>query len=114
MDTLQALNGELWTCWPVISEAVFLLGGRTDRIQSLLKMFTSGAIQCKSLGTEREVTPWLVRFYDRFSEHAPDLADAALVYLAERDSFAKVFTLDLHDFTIYRTFDNRALEIVGS
>ena len=44
VETLRTLVGELWTCWPVISEAVFLLGGRTDRIQSLLQMLVSGAI----------------------------------------------------------------------
>jgi predicted nucleic acid-binding protein len=112
--SLRSIEGALYTCWPVISEAVFLLGGRTDRIQSLLQMLASGAIHCESLGTERDVVPWLANFYDRFGEHAPDLADAAIVYLAEREHAQKVFTLDFKDFAIYRTSDNRALEILGS
>jgi predicted nucleic acid-binding protein len=112
VQTLRSIEGELYTCWPVISEAVFLLGGRADRIQSLLQMLVSGAIRCESLGTEREAAPWLVNFYGRFGDHAPDLADAVLVYLAEREHVEKVFTLDLRDFAIYRTSDNRALEVV--
>lgn len=112
VERLRSLDGELITCWPVISEAIFLLGGRTDRIQRLLQLLTSGAIRCASLGSERLVGPWLVNFYTRFGEHAPDLADAALMYLAERDQIAKVFTLDFRDFAIYRTSDNRALEVV--
>jgi len=113
VEKLQALDGELVTCWPVISEAVFLLGGRTDRVQSLLQMLIRGAIRCVSLGTEREVAAWFANFYQRFGEHGPDLADAALMYLAEREHVARIFTLDLRDFSIYRTSDDRALEIVG-
>jgi predicted nucleic acid-binding protein len=47
VENLRAVEGELVTCWPVISEAVFLLGGRTDRVQSLLQMLHSGAIRCE-------------------------------------------------------------------
>jgi uncharacterized protein len=31
-----------------------------------------------------------------------DLADAALVRVADRDRLRRIFTLDLHDFQIYR------------
>jgi predicted nucleic acid-binding protein len=113
LDFLQTFRGELYTCWPVISEAVFRLGGRADRVQSLLTMLVTRAIRCTTLGADTEVAPWLIHFYDRFSDHAPDLADAVLVYLAERDHVEKIFTLDRRDFSIYRTSDNRALEIVG-
>jgi uncharacterized protein len=113
IELLQSIQGELYTCWPVISEAIFLLGGRTDRVQSLLQMLVSGAIRCASLGSEQQLAPWLVDFYQRFGEHAPDLADATLVYLAERDNLQRIFTLDFRDFAIYRTSDNRAIETLG-
>jgi predicted nucleic acid-binding protein len=54
-----------------------------------------------------------VNFYERFSDQALDLADAALMYLAERENIDRIFTLDLVDFAIYRTSQNRALTIVG-
>lgn len=113
VDYLRTLDAELYTCWPVISEAVFLLGRRTDRVQSLLKMLTTGAIRVATLGAEMDVAPWLTSFYERFGDHAPDLADAALMYLAERDHAQKIFTLDYRDFSIYRISDKRALEIIG-
>lgn len=113
VDRLRTLDGDLYTCWPVISEAIFLLGRRSDRVQSLFKMLSSGAIHCSSLGIEVEVVPWLIGFYERFGEHAPDLADATLVYLAERDRVQSVFTLDYRDFSIYRTSENRALDTIG-
>jgi predicted nucleic acid-binding protein len=113
VEHLTTLDAELYTSWPVISEAVFLLDRRPDRVNSLLQMLITRAIRCVNLGTEEEVTPWLIHFYERFGEHAPDLADAALMYLAERDHVRRIFTLDLVDFSIYRTADNRALEIIG-
>jgi predicted nucleic acid-binding protein len=112
VDCLRSIDGELWTCWPVLSEAIFLLEGRAERVQRLLDMLIVGAIRCATLGTEKEVAPWLASFYDRFAQHSPDLADAALVYLAERDDVERVFTLDFRDFAIYRTSKNRALEII--
>jgi predicted nucleic acid-binding protein len=113
VDFLRTLDAELYTCWPVIGEAVFLLEGRADRVQSLLQMLATRAIRCASLGPETDVVPWLINFYERFGDHAPDLADAALMYMTERDHVQKIFTLDLRDFSIYRTSDNRALEIIG-
>ena len=55
---------------------------------------------------------WLSEFFSRFSDREPQLADAALIYLAEKLSIEVVFTLDQRDFSIYRTNDNRALRIV--
>ena len=75
-------------------------------------MLISGAIRCEGFGTELQVAHWLMNFYERFGEHAPDLADAVLVYLAERDGVEMIFTLDFQDFAIYRTSDNRALEVL--
>jgi predicted nucleic acid-binding protein len=82
-------------------------------VQSLLKMLATGAIRIMSLGAETAVVAWLIGFYEHFAEHAPDLADAVLMYLAERHHVQKIFTLDVRDFSIYRTLDNRALEILG-
>src|SRR3954465_7077298 len=100
---LRTLEGELCTCWPVISEAVFLLGGRTDRVRSLFKMLATRAVHLISLGSETDAIAWLDGFYEKFGEQAPDLADAALVYLGERERVQKIFTLDIRDFSVYRT-----------
>ncbi len=40
------------------------------------------------------------------------IADAALMYLAEREGIDTLFTLDRRDFSIDRTTDGRALRIV--
>lgn len=113
VEVLRSLDAELFTCWPVVSEAIFLLGRRGDRVQSLLTLLASGAIQCVNVNADNAVLAWLTCFYERFDEHSPDLADAMLVYLAERDDMEKIFTLDYRDFAIYRTSNNRALNVVG-
>lgn len=41
-----------------------------------------------------------------------DLADAALVRVAEREGIRRVFTLDRRDFSVYRPLRTGRLEIV--
>jgi hypothetical protein len=41
-----------------------------------------------------------------------DLADAALVRVAERDGLDRVFTLDRRDFEIYRIAGRKAFRII--
>jgi uncharacterized protein len=38
----------------------------------------------------------------KYADRPMDLADAALVRVAERDGIRKVFTADRKDFTVYR------------
>jgi hypothetical protein len=40
------------------------------------------------------------------------IADATLVYLAEREGIDTVFTLDCRDFSVYRLADGRSLRVV--
>ena len=112
VQALQGIQQEIVTCWPVITEAVHLLQGRVDRIRSLLMMLASGAISCVEL--PMATVAWLDAFYQRFADQAPDLADAALMYLAERHEIDAIFSLDRRDFTVYRTSANRSLNIIPS
>jgi predicted nucleic acid-binding protein len=49
---------------------------------------------------------------ERYATLGAQLADAALVFIAEREGIETVFTLDRRDFTVYRTSDGRALTLV--
>jgi hypothetical protein len=42
----------------------------------------------------------------------PQLADAVLVYLAERDGFDVIFTLDRRDFSVYHAGRKHAFRII--
>jgi len=42
----------------------------------------------------------------------PQLADATIVYLAEREGIDTIFTLDRRDFSVFRVSMNRAINII--
>src|SRR5947209_5864579 len=55
---------------------------------------------------------WIIAFMERYASAKAQMADAALMYIAEREGIDTVFTLDRRDFSIYRTTDGRALAIL--
>ena len=108
---LRILPAPLVTCWPVLTEAAYLLRRSPGAVRKLLDS-TAQASWLRIASLEDDASAWVSAFFERFSDHEPQLADASLVYLAERHGFEAVFTLDRRDFSIYRTSDNRALNIV--
>ena len=48
----------------------------------------------------------------KFADHPMDLADAALVRVAEREGIRRIFTVDRNDFAIYRVHGRIGLAIV--
>jgi predicted nucleic acid-binding protein len=48
----------------------------------------------------------------RYEDIGLQLADAALVHLAERENIRTVFTLDRRDFSIIRLKRNRPLRLI--
>ena len=69
-------------------------------------MIELGALRIAAVG--EEACPYLAQFLARYSDAGADLADAKLMYLAEREGSDTVFTLDRRDFAVYRTTDGRA------
>ena len=76
-------------------------------IGDLLK---SGAIELVKL--DEATYHWIVTFLKRYASAGAQLADAALMHIAEEEDINTVFTLDRRDFSVYRTTDGRALTIV--
>lgn len=101
---LKLLSPPLLTCWPVLTEAAWLLRRNPVALQHLLKGSQGGLISILELG--ENAPPWLAAFMQRYANIGAQLADASLVYLAERENIDTVFTLDRRDFSIYR-FKNR-------
>jgi hypothetical protein len=48
----------------------------------------------------------------RYRKMGAQIADGALVYLAEREGIDTVFTLDRRDFLVYRLGNGRSLRIL--
>ncbi len=110
VETLRHLPGPLLSCWPVITEAAWLLRAYPKAVQQLLRSTNSGFLELLPLaGSESNTVAEVMRTYQDIQ---PQLADAALVYLADREGIDTIFTLDRRDFSIYRSARRRPFRIV--
>jgi predicted nucleic acid-binding protein len=100
----------LLTCWPVVTEAHWLLRHDQAAISGLFRAFDTKLLALLPL--DESGMPALHAFLRRYHKLKPDLADAALVYLAERKGIGTIFTLDRRDFSVYRYGRNRRLKII--
>jgi predicted nucleic acid-binding protein len=110
VEALREMAGPLFTCWPVITEAAWLLRRSPRAVQQLLSSMDTGFLEVLPLaGAEARAIAALMKRYENIR---PQLADAALVYLASRERIETIFTLDRRDFSIYRTGRKRSFRIL--
>lgn len=109
-DELRSLRPPLLACWPVLTEAAWLLRKRPQSLQQLLKGFDEGLFALAIL--DEKAPRWIAAVLQRYEELAAQLADAALMYLAEREEIETIFTLDRRDFTVYRLSMGRSPKVL--
>ncbi len=80
--TLATLNPPLGTCWPVLTEAAYLLRHRPNKVLTLLEMMEVGFLHLLPLG-EGDLKN-IRAIFDRFHDQSFQLADVCLMHLAER------------------------------
>jgi hypothetical protein len=107
---LKEMSGPLLTCWPVITEAAWMLRRSSRAIQRLLASVDSGLIEILPLAASEAKS--IAAIMKRYESMAPQFADAALVYLAGREQIDTIFTLDRRDFSIYRGSIRRAFKLL--
>ena len=107
---MDGLQPPLVTTWPVLAEAAWLLRKRSDLVQTLMQGGLDGLFSIPEIGLD--ALPWLIAFIARYQNLQAQLADATLVFLAERENIDTVFTLDRRDFSIYRFGRNRSFRIL--
>ncbi len=110
IEELRKLSPPLLTCWPVITEAGWLLRHQATAMERLLGSFEAGLLRLVVL--DENAVPWIANFLQRYRKIGAQVADAALVYLAEREGIETVFTLDRRDFSIFRLSRNRSLRLL--
>src|SRR5690349_16354991 len=110
VEALRDMPGPLFTCWPVITEAAWLLRKSGDAIQQLLGSMDAGFLELLPLTTE-DAQP-IASIFKKYRDIRIQLADAALVHLAVRDGLETVFTLDQRDFSLFRLPRGRAFRIL--
>lgn len=99
-ETFEALNESLGTVWPVLTEAMHLLSFSWQAQAVLWEIIESGAVELLAL--ERGDVERMKALMRKYRDLPMDLADAALVRVAERERIRRIFTLDRRDFQIYR------------
>ena len=99
-ETLGSLNDSMVTVWPVVTEAMYMLRAYGKAQEALWEMIEMGAVEILPLGVDD--VPRMKELMRKFRDLPMDLADAALVRVAERERLRRIFTLDRRDFQIYR------------
>lgn len=109
-EAAAELEEVLITTWPVLTEAVHLIGrwlGVAPAI-ALMEEVAAGDIRVWELTVEsRAKLPDLMR---RYADLPMDLADASLVMLAEDLGHGRILTTDQRDFRTYRWKARRPFE----
>ena len=98
--TLKELREPLVTVWPPVTEAMYLLSDLPRAQEALWEMLARGVLQFLPL----DITdvPRMRELMSKYADRPMDLADAALVRVAEREGIRKIFTVDRKDFSVYR------------
>jgi len=93
------VNFPAYTCEAVISEACYLLRNTPEAVTALLSMIDSGSLLI--LQVFPEGANYACEVIKKYGAKA-DLADAALLWLAETNPGLSVLTTDKGDFARYR------------
>jgi hypothetical protein len=100
VEALQGIRDPLMTVWPAVTEAMYLLGPSWPAQAALWEMVESEAVALLPL--DGDDVPRMAELMRKYKDLPMDLADAALVRVAERERIRHVFTLDQRDFRVYR------------
>jgi hypothetical protein len=109
-EVLRTLTEPLATVWPAFTEAAYLLGFSWAAQDALWEFVGRGALAFLPL--DKQDAPRMRELMARYREVPMDLADAALVRVAEREGLDRIFTLDRRDFSVYRLEGGESLALI--
>jgi uncharacterized protein len=109
-DAFAQLRTPLMTSTAVLTELFHL--HRSKRLEQAViwAFLRSGAITIGAIDTDD--FPHLHALMSHYADRPMDFADATLVRLAQRESIAKIFTVDHADFETYRIDGRRKFAVV--
>ena len=107
---LKTLGDRLVTVWPAFTEAMYLLGSTWRGQKALWSRLETGALALAPL--DEDDAPRMRELMEKYRDLPMDLADAALVRVAEREDVTRIFTLDRRHFSVYRPGRRRRFAIL--
>jgi len=99
-EAFASFNEPLGTVWPAIAEAMYMLSFSWQAQEALWEMIETRAVEVLPLGIDDVAR--MKELMRKYRDLPMDLADAALVRVAERERVRRIFTLDRRDFQVYR------------
>lgn len=111
VTALRAEREPLATVWPAFTEAMYLLRGSWQAQKALWSRLETGALTMLPL--DDLDAPRIRELMERYRDFPMDLADAALVRVAERETLTRIFTLDRAHFSAYRLRGRRRFVLVS-
>ena len=99
-SALRGVREPMATLWPSVAEAMYLLLALPHAQQALLEMMERGGLLL--LAVDAADVPRMRALMEQYADLPMDLADAALIRVAEREGIRTIFTLDRRDFSVYR------------
>jgi predicted nucleic acid-binding protein len=106
----KELGGPFFTCWPVITETAYLLRQHGEQIDKLFELIRSTKIRLLHLDVAD--INGLSQILTQFSDQEFDLADVALMHVANREAIETVFTIDRRHFSVYRLPRGNPLSLI--
>jgi len=110
VEQLHRIRGPLLTCWPVITEAAWILRAYPRAIRKLLASFHGRPFELVPLG-ETDL-PGIAAVLAKYEGLGIQLADASLVHLANREGIEVMFTLDRRGFGVLRLARGKKLSLI--
>ena len=110
IEAFKTIREPLITVWPAFTEAMYILRGSWRGQKALWSRLETDALVLAALD-ERDSSR-MRELMEKYRDLPMDLADAALVRVAERDGLTQIFTLDRKHFSIYRPGRRKRFTIV--
>jgi hypothetical protein len=108
---LKTLRDPLVTVWPAFTEAMYLLGSSWRGQKALWSRVETEGLTLAPL--DEGDAPRMRELMEKYRDLPMDLADAALVRVAEREDLTRIFTLDRwRHFSVYRPGRRRRFSIL--
>ena len=96
----RTLNEPMGTVWPVLTEVMHFMGEIPRAQDKIWELVARGTVEILPLGLGD--LPRIRELMLQYSNRPMDLADAALIRVAEREGIRRFFTIDRKDFAVYR------------
>ena len=110
VEQLRSITGPLLTCWPIITEAAWLLRAYPRAVELLLSSFHGAPFQLLPL--DEADFAGIVAVLAKYRGLGIQLADACLVQLANREGIETIFTLDRRDFGVLRLARGKRFRLI--